>query len=287
MTARSLLGEAVDRWLADRVPAQAAALAYYALFSLAPLLVIAIGVSGLVFGHDDARTEILAQATALVGATGASALETLMGSQASAPRSGAISTIVGFFALLVGAAAVVGQLRATLNTVWDVEAPDDETWAMTLRKQLTSFALVVATGFLLLVSLVASATLAAASALARQWLPGLGAVWFAADAAAGLAMAGGVFALIFKTMPAADVRWSDALVGGLATALVFTIGRLLLGWYLGGWGSTSAYGAAGSVLAFLVWVYYSAQLVLFGAEFTFVYARRRALRPSPAAQEAS
>lgn len=281
MSTPSLLGEVVERWQADRVPQQAAALAYYALFSLAPLLVIAIGVAGLVLGHDQARTRILEQATTLVGPSASSALESLMGSRASAPRAGLISTVVGFVALLLGAAAVLGQLRTTLNTVWDVSPPPDETWGTTIRKQLTSFALVVATGFLLLVSLIASAALAAASAAAREWLPGLDGIWFLVDAVAGLAVAGGIFALVFKTMPEAEVRWSDVLVGGAATALLFTVGRLLLGWYLGGWGSTSAYGAAGSVLAFLIWVYYSAQLVLFGAEFTFVYGRRRTRRAGP------
>lgn len=283
---RAVVAEAFERWQNDHIPEQAAALAYYAMFSLAPLLVIAIGVAGVVLGHDQARSDILAQTSALLGPAAASALETVMGSRDSAPKAGALSTVLGLVALLIGAAAVLGQLRASLNTVWDVQVRADESWLVTFKKQVASFALVVATGFLLLVSLVASAVLGAASSVARRWLPAFESVWYLVDIGAGVVMAAAIFALIFKTLPETRVRWGEVAVGAMATAVLFTLGRVLLGWYLGGWGSTSAYGAAGSVLAFMVWVYYTAQLVLFGAEFTFVYARRQSSRP-PAAQEVS
>jgi membrane protein len=237
------------------------------------LLLIAIGIAGLVFGHDAARDQILEQATALVGAQGARAIETLMGSQDTARDAGLVSTVTGLVTLLVGAVGVLAQLKDALNTVWDVEPSNDATWTGFVRGYVINFALVIATGFLLLVSLIATAALSAATAAARSWLPGPDLLWFALDVAVGLIMTTGVFALIFKVLPDAEVRWRDVGVGAFVTAVLFTAGRLALGAYLGREGADSAYGAAGSVLALLVYVYYSAQLVLFGAEFTHAYAR--------------
>lgn len=270
---RRLVRATVDGWFADNAQQSAAALAYYAVFSLAPLLLIAIGAAGLVLGEQAARAQVLAQATAVVGPGGANAVVTLMGSRAAAQQSGMISTMVGFAALLVAAVGVVGQLRSALNAVWNVEGAGIS-WATFVRSYVFNVALVIATGFLLLVSLVATAVLSAATAAVREWVPGPDVLWFALDALAGVLLAAALFVLMFKLVPDADVRWRDAAVGALVTAVLFTVGRIALGMYLGRGGSDSPYEAAGSILALLAWVYYSAQLVLAGAEFTYAYAHR-------------
>ena len=270
-----LIKATLHDWSEDKVPRAAAALAYYSMFSLAPLLLIAIGIAGIVFGHEQAQTQILAQATSLVGEQGARAIEMMMGARSQAQQTGAISTIVGAVALLAGAAGVLAQLKDTLNTVWDVKAPKNGGWRQFVRTYVMNIALVFATGFLLLVSLVAAAAVGAATEAAHDWLAGPDVIWFGLDAALGFVMTTFVFALIFKYVPDAGVRWRDVWLGALATSVLFTAGRIALGAYLGREGADSAYGAAGSILALLAWVYYAAQLVLFGAEFTHADAERR------------
>lgn len=265
--------EAFDHWLAHGTPQTAAGLAYYTVFSLAPLLLIAIGIAGLVLGQDEARAQILRQATALVGSAGKTAVEGMLGNAHEAPKSGAIGTAVGLVTLLVGAVGVLAQLKSALNTVWHVEAPPFS-WSGLIGQYLSNMALVVATGFLLLVSLVATAALGVATARLRSWLAGPEVLWIALDAGAGFLMTAGLFAVIFKTLPDARVHWRDVRAGAVFTAVLFTAGRLGLGWYLGREGGDSAYAAAASLLALLAWVYYSSQLVLFGAEFTHAYALR-------------
>jgi membrane protein len=270
-----LIKATLHDWSEDKVPRAAAALAYYAMFSLAPLLLIAIGIAGIVFGHEQAQAEILAQTTSLVGEKGAQAIEMMMGARGQGQQSGVISTVVGAVALLFGAVGVLAQLKDTLNTVWDVKAPAKGGWILFLRTYLMNFALVFATGFLLLVSLVVAAAVGAATEAAHDWLAGPDVLWFALDAAFGFLMTTFIFALIFKYVPDADVRWRDVWLGALVTSVLFTAGRIALGAYLGREGADSAYGAAGSILALLAWVYYAAQLVLFGAEFTHADAERR------------
>jgi membrane protein len=227
-----------------------------------------------VLGHDAARERVIEHATSVIGPVGATAITTLMGTEESAPKAGLISTITGILTLLIGAVGVLAQLKDALNTVWDVEPDPNASYASFVRGYIVNVALVIATGFLLLVSLVATAVVSAATATARGWLPGPDPMWLAVDAIVGLAMTTGVFALIFKVLPDTDVQWHEVLVGAVVTAVLFTLGRLALGAYLGREGGDSAYGAAGSVLALLAWVYYTAQLVLLGAEFTHVYAYR-------------
>jgi membrane protein len=272
---RHVLWTTINDWLADNAQRSAAALAYYAVFSLAPLLLIAIGIAGLVLGHDSAREQILAQATTLLGGQGAAAIEMLMGTRESAPRAGLLSTAIGFATLLIGAVGVLAQLKDALNIVWDVAPPAQASWTTFVRSYIINVALVIATGFLLLVSLVATAFLSAATTSARSFLPGPDLVWLLLDTTIGLALTALVFALIFKVLPDTRVRWRDVWAGALVTAVLFTGGRLALGAYLGRQGGSSAYGAAGSVLALLAWVYYTAQLVLLGAEFTHVWSGRR------------
>lgn len=271
---RRLARDTVDGWFRDNAQQHAAALAYYTVFSLAPLLLIAIGLAGLAFGEEAARRQVLAQATSLVGAAGAEAIATLMGSQPAAQRAGVISTIVGFVVLVVGAVGVVGQLRAALNTVWHVDGAA-LSWSGFLRAYLMNMAFVVGAGFLLLVSLVATAVLGAATGAVREYVPGPDLLWFAIDAGLGLVLTAGLFAVMFHTVPDTEVPWRDALVGALVTAVLFTAGRIALGLFLGRQGGESPYQAAGSILGLLAWVYYSAQLVLAGAEFTAAFGRQR------------
>ena len=268
-----LLADTVAKWSEDRAPRLAAALAYYAAFSFAPILLIAIGLAGVVFGEEQARAQILNQASSILGTQGAASLESLMGGRGSAASSGALSAAIGFVTLLLGAVGVLAQLKDALNVVWRVTLPKI-TWLQWARRYLADVALVVATGLMLLISLVATAVLGMATEAARSWVPGPDAVWWMLDAVAGLAMTTAVFALVFRVIPDTDVRWRDAVAGGLLTAVLFTAGRLGLAMYLGRSAGESAYEATGSVLALLLWVYYSAQLVLLGAEFTYVYSRR-------------
>ena len=271
-TAR-LFTDTFRKWNEDKAPRLAAALAYYATFSFAPLLLIAIGLAGVVFGEDAARQQILGQASSILGRQGAASLESLMGVRSTAATRGALSAAIGFVTLLIGAIGVLAQLKDALNIVWRVTLPK-ASWLQLGRRYLADVALVVSTGFLLLVSLVATAVLGIATKAARSWVPGPDAMWWLLDATAGLLMTTAVFALVFRVIPDAVVRWRDAVVGGFVTAVFFTAGRLGLAMYLGREAGESAYEATGSVLALLVWVYYSSQLVLFGAEFTYVYSTR-------------
>ncbi len=270
-----LVKTTLQDWSDDKVPRSAAALAYYAMFSLAPLLLIAIGIVGIVFGQEQAQAQIMAQATTLVGDKGAQAIQTMMGAQSFGQRSGVISTVIGAVALLFGAVGVLAQLKDSLNTVWDVKPEKKAGWLHFLKTYLMNFALVFATGFLLLVSLVIAAAVGAATETAHDMLAGPDVLWVGLDAVFGMAMTTLVFALIFKYVPDADVRWRDVWLGAFVTSVLFTAGRMALGAYLGRQGADSAYGAAGSILALLAWVYYASQLVLFGAEFTHADAERR------------
>jgi membrane protein len=285
-----VVGEAFDHWLGHSTPQTAAGLAYYTVFSLAPLLLISIGIAGLVLGQDEARAQIMRQATALVGSAGRAAVEGMLGNTADAPKAGLIGTVVGVLTLWLGAVGVLSQLKSALNTVWHVEAPPFS-WTGLIGQYLSNMALVIATGFLLLVSLVATAAIGVASTRLRSWLAGPDLLWLGLDAGAGFVMTAAMFGLIFKTLPDTEVHWRDVRVGAFVTAALFTAGRLGLGWYLGREGGDSAYAAAASLLALLAWVYYSSQLVLFGAEFTYAYAHRYGSRlgqaPSGAAQTRS
>lgn len=273
MTVARLLRETFDKWWEDRIPQIAAALAYYTVFSVAPLLLVAIGIAGLVLGRDEARAQVLVQASALLGAPGAVAVARLMGDAYSAPRQGLVSAVVGVVAIVIGAVAVLAQLKSALDEVWDVQ-PRPVSWLSVVRGYLANIALVFATGFVLLVSLIVTATIGAVTARLRESVAGPDLLWLAIDGTIGLAVTSLIFGLIFKTLPAARVEWRDVRVGAVVTAVLFTAGRMALGLYLGRAGAASAYTAAGSLLALLVWVYYSSQLILFGAEFTVVYARR-------------
>ncbi len=259
-------------WVDDYVASMGAALAFYTMFSLAPLLLIVVSVAGLVFGEQAARGEIAAQLGALMGDASAEAVQNLLASVRH-PREGATATALGVLLLLVGATSVFGELQDALDRIWRAPSRRRMTglWAL-LRTRLLSFSLILAIGFLLVVSLLASAAM---SSLGRWWGPvfkGWYVLAVVINAAVAFLLVATLFALIYKYMPRARVLWRDVWIGALFTAVLFTIGQSLIGLYMGRSGVTSAFGAAGSLVVLLTWVYYSAQIFLIGAEFTWVYA---------------
>jgi len=268
----ALLKKVFASWLADDVPSMGAALAYYTLFSLAPLLLIVIAVAGLVFGQEAARGEIEQQLRALMGEPGAGAVQALLASVGK-PSESSLATLLGVVLLLIGATTVFGELQSALDRIWRVPAAAPVNgWLNLLRARLLSFGMILVIGFLLMVSLLLSAALAT---MERFWSPLFGgwiSIASASNAAAGFALVTAMFALIYKVMPRAQVEWRDVWTGALFTALLFSLGKALIGAYIGRSGIVSAFGAAGSLVVVLLWVYYSAQIFLIGAEFTWVYA---------------
>ena len=273
-----LVKESVSAWVDDYAPSMGAALAYYTIFSIAPLLIIVIAVAGIFFGQDAVRGEIASQLGDLIGADGARAVQGLIAS-ASAPKSGLIATVVGVFVLILGATTVFGELQSALDRIWRVPAAPKTTgiWKL-LRTRILSFGLVLGMGFLLLVSLVISAALAAFG----SWSSGAMGEWEwlfqFLNLLISLALETGLFAMIYKIMPRARIAWHDVWVGAAVTAVLFEIGKFLIGLYLGKSGVTSGFGAAGSLVVLLLWVYYSAQIFLLGAEFTWLYAHQHGSR---------
>jgi membrane protein len=280
----TLLRDTVAAFFDDDVPSLGAALAYYTLFSIAPLLLIVLALAGAVFGDEAARGGLIGELRGLMGDDGARAVEALL---ASVGRDGNTlpATLGGLGVLLIGATSVFAELQSAMDRIWRVPADlsplrgrTDETplrgvWSW-LRRRLLSVGLILGIGFLLMVSLVGSAALAAAS---RWWMPLLGSAELlahAVDVVLSLGVTTLAFAMIFKWMPRVQLQWRDVWIGGAATALLFTIGKLLIGTYLGRSGMTSAFGAAASLMAMVVWVYYSAQIFLLGVEFTWVWAGR-------------
>ena len=265
---------AAVKWWADDCLTLGAALAYYTVFSLAPVLVIAIAVAGAVFGPKAAQGEIVGQIRSLIGEEGATAVQSLVLS-ASQEGIGPRATLIGLVVLLLGSTSAFGQLQATLNKIWEIPpragaAP----WAM-VRARFLSFAAVLGTGFLLSVSLVLSAAVAALGRVGWGWVPWLGEMLELADFLGSMIVHTLLFAMIFKLLPDSPIRWRDVWVGAGVTAGLFFVGKLAIGFYLGRSEVGAAYGAAGWVILILAWVYYSAQIVLFGAEFTRAYAHWR------------
>jgi membrane protein len=278
-----LLKETYTQWSTAKPFQLAAALAYYTLFSLAPLLLIAIAVAGLVFGRAATEQQILTTLQGLMGPQGAQAIQGLLQS-ASTPTAGLLATVIGIVTLLIGAGGVVGQLQEALNTIWQVEAkPGGGLWSL-LRTRFVSFAMVLGVGFLLLVSLLISAALAATIQVMGHVLPGGEALWHGVEFVVSLGLITLLFALIYKVLPDVEITWRDVWIGAALTAVLFTVGKFLLGLYLGRKGVTSPYGAAGSLVLVLLWVYYSGLIVFFGAAFTKVYATTYGAGVRPAAQ---
>lgn len=268
-----LLKETFQQWQKDKVSLLAAALAYYTVFSIAPLLVIAVAIAGSVFGQDAAKAETITQLENLIGSEGTSAIVVAL-NNANQPEIGNIASLISVGVLLVGASGVFGQLQDALNTVWNVQPkPGKGVWLF-ISKRLFSFLMVVAIGFLLLASLIISAVLSTVKKFDLDFLPGSEFLWGNIDFFVSFGLLTFMFALMFKYVPDVKITWKDVWVGAIITALLFIFGKFLLGWYFEKGGLGSAYGAAGSLIIFLAWVYYSAQIILFGAEFTQVYAHK-------------
>jgi membrane protein len=270
-----LLKETLDEWQQDKVDRMAAALAYYTLFSIAPLLVIAVAVAGAVFGQEAARGEIVTQIQGLLGKAGAEVVQAaLANTQNPQAGNGIVPSIVSGLALLFGASGVFVQLQDSLNAVWNVEPSPQAGVKAVVRKRIFSFAMVITIGFILMVSLVVSAGLAALSTFTNQLFPALAVFWKLFNLAISLGVFTLLFALIYKYLPDIRIAWRDVFIGAFFTSVLFSIGKELLGLYLGNGAFGSTYGAAGSLVTVLAWIYYSVQIMLFGAEFTQVYTRK-------------
>jgi membrane protein len=281
-----IVSHAFSDWRKDNAARLGAALSYYTLFSLAPLLIVAIAVAGFVFGREAAQGQIVTEIQGLVGQAGARAIEDMIESSRQ-PAAGALATILGVVTLLLGATGAFTELKSALNVVWDVKDEGGGVLAM-LRGRLWAFAMVLAVGFLLMVSLLISAAVAAADGF-FTWMGIPPALVHLANGLASFVVITVLFALLFKYLPDTEVAWRDVWLGAMITSALFTIGKMLIGLYLGHSSVASVYGAAGSLVVVIVWVYYAAQIFFFGAEVTQAYAHhhgsrqaRQALVPEPA-----
>lgn len=275
-----LFQETFKEWSEDKASRLAAALAYYTIFSIAPLLIIVIAIAGAVFGSEAAKGQIFRQIQGLVGTDGAQFIEIAI-KNASQPHAGTIASIISLVLLLLGATGLFAELQDSLNTIWEVKPKPGRGVINIIRQRFLSFAMVLGIGFLLLVSLVISAALTAVVTYFSNVLPGIDFIWRLINVLLSFSITTVLFGLIFKVLPDAKLTWSDVLIGSAITSLLFSIGKFLLGQYLGNSSFGSTYGAAGSLVVILAWVYYAAQILFFGAEFTQVYARRYGTRIVP------
>ncbi len=271
----TLVKQAASAWIDDYAPSMGAALSYYTVFSLAPMLLIVIGVAGLVFGEEAARGALSEQLTALMGADAGKAVEALLAS-VKKPSQGVLAAVIGGVVSLIGATTVFGELQDALDRIWRAPVKDKGggLWAL-LRTRFLSFGLILGIAFLLMVSLVVGA---AVSALGKWWSPVFGGWEVLAQVVTfvfGFVVTTVGFAVIYKLMPRVKVEWRDVWIGAAVTSVLFSLGRFLIGLYIGKSGVASGFGAAGSLVVVFVWVYYSAQIFLLGAEFTWVYATNR------------
>ncbi|MBK8001628.1 MAG: YihY/virulence factor BrkB family protein [Verrucomicrobia bacterium] len=277
----ALMKQTVSEWIDLGVSRMGAALAFYTLFAVAPLFVIVLAVAGIWFGEEAARRELFGQVSGLVGSEGGEAIQALV-SAARKPTTGAWATVIAVVTLFVGATGVFVQLQDTLNSIWGVRRKPGRGLRNFLKDRLLSFALIVGIGFLLLVSLILSAGLSALGNFMTGLLPAQEILWQWINFGVSFGVITLLFAMIFKVLPDVTIAWKDVWIGALLTALLFNFGKYLLGLYLGRSSVTSAYGAAGSLIIVLLWVYYSAQILFFGAKFTQIYSNRYGSRLEPA-----
>ncbi|MDQ6619446.1 MAG: YihY/virulence factor BrkB family protein [Pseudomonadota bacterium] len=287
-----LVRDSVSAWVDDFAPSMGAAISYYSVFSIAPLLLIVIAIAGLVLGRDAASGKIFEQLQGLMGNEGAAAIQGMVKS-ASSPGKSVLATVIGVVTLLLGATTVFTELQTSLDRIWRAPAAKKKEgiWNL-LRSRVLSFGMILGIGFLLLITLVVSAGLAT---IGSMWAPLFGGWEILAhilDFLVSFAVVTALFAMIYKWLPRAKIAWHDVWIGAAATALLFTIGKLLIGLYIGKSSVTSGFGAAGSLVVLLVWVYYSSQIFLLGAEFAWVYSFRYGSRrgekpPEPAVPASS
>ncbi|GAA6624051.1 YihY/virulence factor BrkB family protein [Scytonema sp. NUACC26] len=276
----ALLKETYKEWSDDKASRLAAALSYYTIFSIAPLLIIVIAIAGVVLGEEAARGAISNQLQGLIGQAGAEVIQTAI-ENASQPQTGTIASLISIVVLIFGATGLFSELQDSLNTIWEVQPKPGRAIKTMVRKRFASFAMVIAIGFLLLVSLVLSAVLAGIVNYFSNLLPGIDFIWQIVNFVLGFVVTTILFGLIFKVLPDVKITWNDVIIGAALTSLLFSIGRYLLGQYLGNGSFGSTYGAAGSLVVILAWVNYAAQILFFGAEFTQVYARKYGSRIVP------
>lgn len=283
-TGSSLFGvlkQTASEWSNDKAPMLGAALSYYTVFSLAPLLVISISIVGFFLGEEAARGQIFDQLRGLLGENTSLAIQEVVQNAGSKPDAGIVASIVGIVTLLFGASGVFGQLQTSLNTIWGVEPKPGHAIKSLIKDRFLSFGLVLAIGFLLLVSLL----LTTAIAFVANWVGGMSSATATLAQTLNFVLSFGIitvlFALIFKFLPDAKIAWRDVWLGAAITSVLFSIGKLGLGLYLGVSSVSSTFGAAGSLVVLLLWVYYSAQILFFGAEFTQVWANRFGSRVVP------
>ncbi len=284
MNVKAILGlfqETFEEWSKDKASRLSAALAYYTIFSIAPLLIIVIAIAGAVFGEKAASGQIFAQIQGLVGEAGAKLIQEAI-KNASQPKQGAIASIISIIVLIFGATGLFTELQDALNTIWEVQQKPGRAVKNMVRNRFLSFAMVLGIGFLLLVSLIISGVLAALLGYFNNLIPGIAFIWQIVNFLVGFAISTVLFGLIFKVLPDVKITWSDVWIGSAITSILFSFGRFLLGQYLGNGSFGSTYGAAGSVVVVIAWVYYAAQILFFGAEFTQVYARRYGSQIVPA-----
>lgn len=276
-----LLRETFKEWQEDNASRIAAALAYYAVFSISPLLVIAIAIAGTFFGQDAAQAQIAQKITDLVGEDGVQPVLMALNNM-NQPKIKGVASLISIGVLLIGASGFFAQLQDALNTVWKVKPQPGQGISIFIRKRISSFLMVLAMGFLLILSLVLSAVVGALSKYKVDSLPGSAILWENLDLIISLGLMTFIFGLMFKYVPDAKIVWKDVFVGAVITAVLFLFGKFLLGVYLSKGSLGSAYGAAGSLIVLLAWIYYSAQIILLGAEFTQVYTRMYGskIRPS-------
>jgi membrane protein len=269
-TVVALARETVTRWSQDKASTLAAALAFYALFSLAPLVLIAVTVAGLVFGHRAAEGQLYAQLAVVMGSATARSVERLVANLYQERSGGILATVIGVATLLFGASKLFVQLQDAMNTIWKATPPNAGGFRGVLRARLLSFSMVMALAVLLLLSLILSAV----GAYLTAYLPRSAAIGEALDETTGLVVLTGLFAMVYKVLPDTRVAWRDVWLGALVTSALFTVGRAGIGFYLGRASVASSHGAVGSVMVLLLWIYYSAMILYLGAEFTHVYSIR-------------
>jgi len=281
-TAVDLAKQTFKEYSADKAPRLGAALSYYTVFSLAPVLILVISIAGLVFGNDAAQGRIEGELQGVLGAEAAKVVQTML-AKANDKATGVVSAVGGFLMLLVGATGVLLELQGAINTVWKVAPKPGGGIKAIIRERLLSFGLILSFGFILLVSLVLSAVLAAMGGMLSRFVPGWVVFGYLLNYAVALAIMTALIAMIYKILPDVKIAWRDVWVGALVTSILFQIGKLAIGMYVGKASVGSPFGAAGSLAVLLVWVYYSSQIILLGAEFTRVSALHRGARIEPSA----
>jgi membrane protein len=275
-----LLRDTLSGFVDDEALSWGASIAYYTLFSIAPVLLVVVAIAGLVFGREAAEGAIVDQFSVMMGRDTAKALQGMIESAAK-PHEGTLATIIGVIVLFIAVSGVFGEVQSAMNAVWKAEPPKTSTFTRLLRGRLVSMGLVVTAGFLLMVSLAASALLESFSLYLKIVFPVLQPVLSVVDIVLSALLIGGLFAAMFKVLPDVDIAWRDVAIGALASTILFEAGKYAIAFYIGQSNVASSYGAAGALIVLLVWIYYSAQIFLLGAEFSHAYAKRYGSHANP------